>query len=444
MLTVVGVALLMVSVDQTSVATALPSLQADLQADLSWASWTITIYSVGQILALPVTGGITQRRGPRLVFLVAIIGFTVASLLCAVTVNLEQLVVCRFVQGVAGGTLMPAATAIVAVAFGRDRDRGIALFTSIFPIGAIVGPIAGGVILSVYSWRGIFLINIPIGIVVIGAVLAFIGELPPLHPRPIDLIGVGQLMVTLLGAMAAITQIDALDGRAMGIVAVAVPALLAGGCGWAFFRRASKHPNPVVPVGLITARGLRSMNAINVLFGAAALGFSALIPNYAQVRFGIAPLAAGGLLTGRAVGMIATSTLSVALLRRTGFRPLLLVGFLGIAGGLLMTGLEPTGFGPELWLLLSSCVLGLGMGLAGPAANNAGMHLAPDHTASLTGLRILFRQVGSILSVSIATAVTSASLHPAATNSWVFFSMAILMVTATVLTFRLPNMRGRW
>ena len=136
---------------------------------MNWSSWTITIYALGQIVVMPLAGRISDQYGRRRVFLAAIVLFTVASLSCGLANDIYVLVALRAVQAIGGGAFMPTATGIVADQFGPDRDRAIGLFTSIFPIGGIVGPVLGGVFVTYWSWRGIFLVNVPIGIVVLGA-----------------------------------------------------------------------------------------------------------------------------------------------------------------------------------------------------------------------------------------------------------------------------------
>src|SRR5262249_46131631 len=153
---VVAIALFMSSVDQTIVATALPTIQNDLDAPINWASWTITIYAFGQVVAMPVAGRISDQFGRKKVFLIALTLFTVASLCCGLAQNIEALVVLRLLQALGGGAFMPSASGIVADQFGPDRDRAIGMFTSIFPIGGILGPVLGGILVSTWTWRGIF------------------------------------------------------------------------------------------------------------------------------------------------------------------------------------------------------------------------------------------------------------------------------------------------
>src|ERR1700712_1627595 len=156
---VVSIALFMASVDQTIVATALGTLQRDLHAQVNWSSWTITIYALVQILVMPLAGRISDQYGRRRVFIGAIVLFTVASLCCGLASNIYELIGLRAVQAIGGGAFMPSATGIVSDQFGRDRDRAIGFFASIFPIGGIVGPILGGGFVTYWAWRGVFLVN---------------------------------------------------------------------------------------------------------------------------------------------------------------------------------------------------------------------------------------------------------------------------------------------
>src|ERR1700733_13592628 len=165
--TIVSLALMMASVDQTIVATALPALQHDLHAQVNWSSWTITIYALGQILVMPLAGKIGDQYGRKKIFLGAACLFTIASLCCGFADNIYLLVTLRGFQAIGGGAFMPSATGIVSWQFGPDRDRAVGLFSRFFPVGGIIGPILGGVFVTYWSWRGIFFVNVPIGLVLV-------------------------------------------------------------------------------------------------------------------------------------------------------------------------------------------------------------------------------------------------------------------------------------
>jgi EmrB/QacA subfamily drug resistance transporter len=440
----VVLAMLMHAIDQTSVATALSAMQDDLGASLAWMGWTITIYSVGQILVLPFAGPLGDRFGARRVYLVAVACFTLMSVLCGLSSGTVELIIGRFLQGLAGGVLLPVATSIVSAEFGQDRDRAIALFSTAFPIGAILGPLAGGLILTVASWREIFFVNVPVGILLVCLGRALIRETPRAAMGRVDLVGVGWLTALLLSGMVAITRIGSFAEGWTGPASVVVAGAGALVAGRFLLRHLHRHPDPIIPPRLLTGHSLGVMNVMNVLFGAAVIGFSALLPHYAQIRYHMAPIASGGLLTVRAVFMIVVSAVAVGLLRRLGHRPLLLAGMAAITVALVLIALPPVHSGPELWLSLGAAVMGFGMGFASPSSANAGMHLVPEQAAAVSGLRVLFRQAGAIVAVSVVTAASSAAADPAAANTVAFLALAVVMGGAGLLAMRIPNQRGRW
>jgi MFS family permease len=185
------------------------------------------------------------------------------------------------------------------------------------------------------------------------------------------------------------------------------------------------------------------MNLINLVYGAAALGFSALVPLYAQDRYHIAPLGAGTLLTARAVGMIAVAGMAAMALRRTGYRLPMVIGFAVLAGGLVMMALSP-GISPYAWLAIAAAITGFGMGLSVPASNNASLQLAPDQVAAIAGLRGMFRQSGSIIAVSVTTAIIARSSHPGLVQAHVFVVFAVLLIALLPLIRLVPDHHGNW
>jgi len=434
---IVAVALMMASVDQTIVATALGTLQRDLQADLNWSSWTITVYGLAQILVMPLAGSMSDQFGRRRIFVGAIGVFSVASLCCGLANNIYVLVLLRAVQAIGGGAFMPSATGIVSDTFGADRQRWLGLFSSIVPIGAVVGPVLGGLFVTYLSWRWIFLVNVPIGLVTAGLALLFLPDSRPHHGRRLDLMGVAMLGGGILGLLVGITAFG--SGASIGSPVVdgswlAGVALLA-----AFVSHASRHPAPLVPLRLLTGRGFAVTNLINFCFGITAFGFGALVPVYAEQRYGLSSLNAGTLLTARALGMIAVAALASFSLTRTGYRPPLMAGAFLCASGLVLMALRNPVWSPYLWLAASAAVMGIGMGVAFPAASIAALQLAPHNAAAVAGLRGMFRQLGGISGISVTAAILARSSNPGVAQAHLFMVMAGVLLAAIPLVLLVPD-----
>jgi EmrB/QacA subfamily drug resistance transporter len=440
---VVSIALFMSSVDQTIVATALGSIQHELHAAVNWSSWTITIYALGQILAMPAAGTISDMYGRKKVFMGAIVLFTTASLCCGLATNIYLLVALRAAQAIGGGAFIPSATGIVADQFGRDRDRAIGLFTSVFPIGGIVGPVLGGVFVTYWSWRWIFLVNVPAGAILFCLALVFVPKGSKNSARRLDLVGIGLLGAGLLGAMLAVSYLG--SPTAAPLSAPFIAPLAAGLVALALFvRHSARAADPFVPLKLLAGHGFAVMNAINFVIGAAILGFGALVPLYAEERYHLPTLAAGTLLTARALGMITVAALAAFALRRTGYRPPMIVGLSIAAIGLVLMAVSPPALGPYWWLTIAAACTGIGVGMALPASNNATLMQAPENTAAVAGLRGMFRQSGGITGISVITAVVARSADPGLALAHAFLTLAVVLVVLLPAIFLVPEHHGKW
>src|SRR6202522_1775241 len=202
---IVSIGLFMASIDQTIVATALPAIEHDLHAGINWSGWTITIYALGQVIAMPMAGKISDMYGRKKVFGVSAAVFTIASLCCGFAPNMPLLLLPRFIQALGGGAFMPSATGIVSDHFGPERDRAVGMFTSILPVGGMIGPILGGVFVSYWSWRGIFLVNVPIGIILVILTLKFIPSNSIRKKSSIDVRGIVTLAILIAAGMFGIS-----------------------------------------------------------------------------------------------------------------------------------------------------------------------------------------------------------------------------------------------
>ena len=435
---IVAMSLAAASMDATIVATALSEIRNDLDAPITWGAWTITGYNLVQVVVMPIAGKLADLYGPRRVFIAAGSMYIVAAILCGLAPTIYMLVVLRMIQAIGGGAFMPTGSGIVAATFGLGRAKALGLFTSIFSLGSVLGPVIGGLVVHFWSWRAIFVCNLPL----IGASLVlgviFLPKTTAKSDKPLDAVGALQLTGMLFCGMLAITMLG--NGAALTSLSFVAPFVASLVAVTLFVRHTLTAEHPFVPPRLIAGKGFATMNLVNVLFGAFAIGTTALLPLYAQDHYGIDALESGSLLSLRALGMASMTGLAVMMLHRTGYRRPIVAGIVVVATGLGLISIDPGGgITPYLWLSLAAGITGLGMGVAMPAANNATLHLAPGQIAAVSGLRGMFRQSGGIAAISIVTAVTAQSADPGHTLALAFAGLAIAALCVVPLAWRVPE-----
>ena len=445
--TIVALALLMMSIDSTIVATALHSLRRELHTSIDWTGWTITAYSLGFVVVLPISGKLSELYGCRRVFVGSIVAFTIASLCCGLADNIYVLIALRGLQAAGGAGFTPSATEIIVHYFGNARDRAVSLFGSIFSIGSMIGPIFGGLFVTYWSWRGVFLVNVPIGVAVIVLALYYVprdrARKEGAHPR-MDVTGMALLGCGLLSGMLAVSYLAESNAQAWSFE-FAIPLAIAIGAISMFFRHINQSAHPFIAPRLITGPGFGTVNLVNALYGGVTSGVVALVPLYARNHYDISALGSGTLLIAQGAAAIMFSIAAVFALRRTGYRQPLYAGAVMIAIGMLLLAASPVGgIPPYAWLAGSAFLVGLGRGVNNPASRNAGLQLAPEYASTLAALRTMCMAIGTIVTISIDTAILASSHDPGRTQAWLFAATAALFVAALPLIARVPEHRGSW
>jgi EmrB/QacA subfamily drug resistance transporter len=435
----------MFSIDSTIVAVAFSSFMKELGVDVVWASWTISIYYIGITTAMPLAGNLSDTFGRKRVFLVSLILFTASSAACGFANNIYTLVVLRVLQGIGGASFLPTASGIVSDYFPENRERMIGLFTSIFPIGGIVGPNLGGWIVAHYSWRYIFYINLPIGMVLIVLVLTLLKD-SGTHSAPhIDFKGAFFMSGSVLLLMVGLNII----AKSFAIPYLLATALCIGlslGLLALFLQQEKGETNPILDIALLRSTPFLAANLLNLIMGAFIFGSFAFIPLYATSVHHLSKLMSGMILTPRSLGIIPASTVTAFLLRRWGYRKPMLLGFIIISFSLIMLGQ-----GLPLWrmtgirmgipgtLSLLILLMGIGVGIANPAANNACIELMPEKVASIVGLRGMFRTVGGALGVALTTFIVQVSGNYPLGFMITFSSFGAGLLCALPLVFLMPG-----
>jgi EmrB/QacA subfamily drug resistance transporter len=444
-----ALSILMSSIDGTIVAVALPTFIEDLHANLVWAGWTLTAYALTQTVMMPIAGKLAEQFGQMRVFLGCVFLFTFGSLLCGLAPNVYFLVAFRIIQAIGGGGFMPAATGLVVTAFPESRGRMIGLFASIYPMGAILGPNLGGFIIERFGWREIFLVNVPLGILVMVLLARQARQVAAVARaavrRRIDALGAiffAATIVTLLTALTMLGESPALIRSFQFWLMIVGSAALLGGFIW----QERRAPDPILDLSLVGRPPFLVVNLYSILTGACFMGFFSFIPYYATVQYGMGPLESGAILTPRSLVMIAVSTSISFLLHRVGYRVPMLAGATCVAIVLLLLGhgfsglsIGPLQTGPLVPLLLIMSLSGLGMGMLAPASQNAGLDLLPKRAAVISGIRGLFNSTGGVIGTSIIVLWLELSPDRAAGLRSVFTALGIIMIVTMPLVFLIPD-----
>jgi EmrB/QacA subfamily drug resistance transporter len=442
-----GLGLLMYSIDSTVVAVAFPRFIKDFHTNVLWAAWTISIYYIAVTVAMPLVGKLSDSYGRKRVFLISLLLFTGSSLACGLAPSIRSLILFRFLQGIGGAAFLPTASGIVSDHFPQNRERAIGLFSSIFPIGGILGPNIGGWIVSRYSWRFIFYINLPIGVVLIALILVLLKSTAVSSRPRIDFAGAVLMSASIIFLMFGLNLMsENFSARSLSLAVFFL--LLSGSMLVAFFRREKREQEPFFDLTLLRSRPFLAANLLNMTIGAAVFGVFAFVPLYATVVHRLSTLMSGMILTPRSFGTIPASAVTSVFLKKWGYRRPIVLGLVVIAVSTILLGeglhvLAVMGAQVGVPGVLSFIILitGIGMGIALPAANNACIELMPDRVATIVGLRGMFRTVGGALGISMITLILHLSTSPSAGFRITFVSFGLTLLVAMPLAFLMPSGR---
>ncbi len=441
-----GLSLFMYSIDSTAVAVAFPNFIRDFNTSVLWAAWTLSIYMVAVTSVMPLMGNLSDTFGRKRVYLASLLMFTGSSLACGLAPNIYSLVAFRFIQGVGGASFLPTAAGIVSDQFPEHRQQAIGLFSSIFSIGGIVGPNLGGWIVSRYSWRYIFYINLPIGLVLLVLIVVLLPAAKPRNHEAIDLRGAGYFFGAILFMMLGLNHFA--EDLSPGSAAEATALLCASGAFILLFARQERQEsNPILDLTLLRSKPFLAANLYNLMIGAGIFGVVSFIPLYATAVHHLSTLMSGVILTPRSVGVICSSSVTSFFLQRWGYRKPMVWGLAIMAVFTLLLGDDR--FSVWQWLHLSWGVpemlsvlimlTGIGLGIALPASNNACIELMPSKVATITGLRGMFRYVGGALGISGTTFILHASTTAATGFRITFVTFGLVLLATVPLVFLMPT-----
>ncbi len=454
------------ALDGTIINTALATIVGELGGVTSYA-WVGTAYLLTSTAATPLFGKLSDIYGRRILFQISIITFVVGSLLCGVSQEMWQLIMSRGLQGVGGGGLFSLSFAIIGdVVAPRERGRYVGFITSIFTVTSVIGPLIGGFIVDNTSWRWIFLINLPLGIIAL-AITDRALRLPFNRvQRKVDYRGSFLLVVSVSSLILAL----AWASEEYGWTDVSTVALLALAIvtGIVFVSWEKRAPEPIIPMSLFRIDVVRAVVPMMFLVGTVFYGTNAFLPLYLQSVTGVSPTNAGLLLTPLAISVAFSATLIGRRTSKTGSYKMWppFGTAVTLVALLVLTTLGPTD-GYLYVAMIGSALIGIGLGALMPTGTLAVQNsVLPTEMGTASSLVLFMRSLGGVIGLAIYGALFNSRIsgridenlvrRPTAIDdlpdeqkrlaldvmsdsiSTVFMAAVPVIVVAMILAFRVP------
>ncbi|WP_294180976.1 MFS transporter [uncultured Schumannella sp.] len=449
----VMVATAVVAIDATVLATAVPTIVADIGGFSSFP-WLFSIYLLAQSVTVPVYSKLADTIGRKPIVLFGIAVFLLGSILCGIAWDMPSLIVFRAIQGLGAGAVLPITITIVGDIYSvQERAKVQGYIASVWAAAAVLGPTLGGLFAQLDAWRGIFWINVPLCLIAGWLLLKNYGEKREPQQHRIDFAGAGVLTVALVLILLGVLE----GGNAWAWNSLPSIAVLAGGALLlVVFVVIERHAaEPVLPLPLLGRRIVWSTSVLGLAIGAVIIGLTAFIPTYLEGSIGVAPIVAGLSLATLTIGWPIAASLSGRVYLRWGFRATTIFGGVIVVLGTSALAFSVLAFPPSPWLVAALCfVVGLGMGFAAaPSLVAVQFSAAWNERGVVTGTTLFARTIGQAVGAAVLGAVANGVVagrggdetDPGtvlAASGAVFVAVAIVGVVLAALAFAMPRDRG--
>ncbi|RFB79970.1 DHA2 family efflux MFS transporter permease subunit [Methylovirgula sp. 4M-Z18] len=403
-------AVIMQALDTTIANVALPHMQGDLSGNSDQINWVLTSYIVAAAIMTPPSGFLASRFGRKKMLLFAIAGFVAASILCGAAQSLPQVVLFRFLQGMAGASLVPLSQSFLLDIYTvEERGGAMALFGVSVMVGPVLGPIIGGWLTDNISWRWVFYINVPIGAVAFGGLIAFVSETKKDPLAQLDWLGFGALSIAIGALQLFLDRGEQLDWLSSGEIQIELLICLAAF--YIFLVHTFTAERSFVNPRIFLDQNFAVSMFFIFIVGVTYLASLALMTPYLQTLMNYPVVTAGIVLGPRGMGTMACMFLVGKLIGKVDTRWLLLIG-LGLTAWAMY---DMTGWTPDVsqWTIVSvGFVQGAGLGFLFVPLTTIAFATLPAHMRGEgTGLYNLSRNIGSSVGISVVTALISRNVQ---------------------------------
>ncbi len=423
---------IMTILDSTIVNIAIPTLQHDLHAgSYTDIAWVVTGYLLAQGAVIPLTGWATDRWGTKKLYLITIVMFTVASMLCGVSQNLGELIFFRVIQGVGGGMLMPIGMTIILQAVGpQNMGKVMGIFGVPMLIAPAVGPVLGGYFVQDFSWRLIFYVNVPIGIVGFIAATRFLRETHRTAKLRLDVVGLLTGVPAVIALMYAVDRSTQLGWSSLLVVTLLAASVLLMGV---FIVRQLRFRAPLLQLSLFRDRTFSWAMVLSFVVVTAMFGTMLLLPLYLQEVHGYDAIETGLLLLPQAAVAAISMPLGGYLTDRIGPKWVVATGMILLTIGSVV--LAQIHYNSSNWLVISALLLrGFAMGFAMMPTMSAAMARVPrQYTSRASSITNTLQRLSSSVGIAVLVTVLAGQFAGAAAQTTCAPSATVVAAAAASL-----------